>query len=394
MFATVILVVLAVAAWLSLRSAIVEIMPPADPRAAAVAPHAADVVLDRALIEFVTKRGLISDRTAEQVRDAARRAPLDARPFIFAGANYILHNSSSRAIATLEAGRRLDGRNRWIRLLLLDRYIRGKRYADAAGEFAVLNRLVSGAQSLILAELARMIADPATRDAVRQTLRRDPLLESQLLTTLARKNPDPELLFGIASPTAMVLATRPNGWGDTLIEAMVAQHRFAQARQLWARLFRIGDAAARQPLYDARLLGAPGSPPFNWNFAAGTVGAADRRAGQLFVEYYGRDNGALATQLLQLAPGRYRLGYTLAGSPGSGLAWTLSCAEQPGAAPIANTGLPPAGNAAHRYAVVFTVPASGCRGQWFRLIGNAGEFPTSVNVTISGLALQPEGSAS
>lgn len=369
-------------------------MPPADPRAAAIAPRAADVVLDRALIEFVTKRGLISTKTATDVRDAAARAPLDARPYMFAGAVAILHNDSPRAVAILEAGRRLDARNRWIRLLLLDRYIRAKRYADAAGEFAVLNRLVTGAQSPILTELARMTADPATRDAVRQTLGRDPLLETQLLTTLARKNPDPQLLFDIASPTAIASARRPNGWGETLIEGMVAQGRFGEARQVWGKLFGIAEPAARQPLYDAQLLGAPGSPPFNWTFAAGTIGAADRRGGQLAVEYYGRDNGALASQLLQLAPGQYRLGYSLAGSPGTGLAWTLSCAEQPGAAPIVNVAVPAAVPAVRRYAVAITVPASGCRAQWLRLVGNAAEFPTAVNVTISGLSLQRAGAGS
>lgn len=392
-FAAFIVLALAVVGWLSLRTAVVEIMPPADPRAAAIAPRAADVVLDRALIEFVTRRGAISPQTATQVRDAAARTPLDARPYMFAGADAIVRNRPD-AVAVLEAGRRLDGRNRWIRLLLLDRYIRAKRYADAAGEFAVLNRLVTGAQSPILAELARMTADPATRPAIKETLRRDPLLEAQLLTTLARKSPDPQLLFGLASPAAFTLATRPDGWGTALVAGMVAQGRYAEARQVWAKLFGVGAAALSQPLYDAQLAGAPGAPPFNWSLAAGTIGAAERRAGQLAVEYYGRDNGALASQLLQLAPGAYRFGYSVAGSPGTGLAWTLTCADQPTAAPLANAAVPAGGTAVKRFQLSFTVPAAGCRAQWLRLVGNAAEFPTPVNVTISGLALQPARSGS
>ena len=375
-------------ATVAVRTAAVNILPPGDPRAAVLTPRSPDVVLNNALIRWVLAKGKLDAPTLAAVGRTAQRAPLDARPYLFFGAEDILHRDGARATEVLEAGRRLDGRNRWIRLLLLDRYLRAKRYDQAAGELAVLNRLVSGAQTPILGELARMAQDPSTRDAVRQTLARDPALEADLLGTLARLDPDPQLLLGLASPSARAMARLPNGWGQSLVQAMVDRGRFTAARATWARLFGIAPDAAAQPVYDSGFYGLAGAPPFGWQFASGTIGAADPRHGQLSVEYYGRDDGILASQLLVLSPGRYRLGYALAGGAGTGLSWTLSCADQPKAAPFVSVGLPSATAAPHRFGLDFAVPASGCTAQWLRLVGTAAEFPTAVNLTISGLALR------
>lgn len=382
--------VLAVA-WLVLRASIVEIMPPGDPSAARLSPNAPDVVLDRAMMEFLTKRGTLSKATTAQAERAAQRAPLDARPYLFAGARDILRGQGAQAVRVLEAGRRLDGRERWIHLLLLDRYLRAGRYTDAVTEFAVLNRLVSGAQAPILAELVRMTLRPSTRDAVRRTLAHDPALESDLLIRLARSNPDPQLLWQLASPAARVAAGRPDGWGQALVETLVDRRQYLTARATWVTLFRVPPAAAGALLYNPAFQASRGSPPFAWQFASGTIGAADPRNGQLEIDYYGRDDGVLASQLLMLTPGRYRLAYGLAGGGGAGLSWTLSCAEQGAAAPFAQMPVPAATSQLRRITAEFTVPVSGCAAQWLRLTGATAEFPNPLNVTLSGLDLSRGG---
>lgn len=380
-------------AWLAFRTAVVEILPPADPRLGAWAGKAPDAVLDRAMLEFTAGRGAVSPATLAAVGEAAQRAPLDARPYILLATRDLIRRPDAPVIPVLEAGRRLDGRQRWIRLLLLDRYVRAGRTEDAAREFAVLARLVTSAQTPILAELARLAESPETRPAVRRALARDPALERSLLATLARSNPDPALLFSIASPTARASAGVPGGWGQALIEGMVQRRRYTAARSIWQRVYGLPTAAVAQPLYDAGLRGLPGSPPFNWSPTASAIGAVALRNGELAITYYGRDTGMLVGQLLTLQPGRYRLGYALIGGPANvrgALSWTLACADAPNAPALLDALLPAPVSTPHRYAVQFTIPAN-CRAQQLTLRGNAAEFPTEVNVAISALSLKPAG---
>lgn len=379
--------------WLALRAAAVEIMPPGDPRLRALAAAAPEAALDRAMIEFVTKRGDVSPSTLAEVGDAARRAPLDARPYMLFATRDLVRDPDASVTPMLEAGRRLDGRQRWTRLLLLDRYVRAGRIDDAAREFTVLARLVTSAQTPILAELARLATAPATRPAVRRALARDPGLEQSLLIALARADPDPALLYAIASPAAQAMAGVPGGWGQALVDGMVQRGRFAAARSVWQRVFGVPAAAAAEPLYDPGLRGLPGSPPFNWSVATGALGAVDLRRGELTITYYGRDSGALAEQLLVLRPGRYRLGYALVGGPANArgaLSWSIVCGGAPGRPALLDAPLPAPANAPRRYAAEFTVPP-GCAAQQLTLRGNAAEFPTEVNVTVSALSLRPAG---
>lgn len=386
-YALLLLISLLALGWVCLRTTLVEIMPPGDRTVAAIAGRSPDVVFDRAMVEFLEKRGMLAAPALAQVRDAAEHAPLDSRPFLFLGAEDLLQNQPARALKVFEAGQRLDPRDRWIRILLLDRYLRAHRYREAAVEMAVLNRLAAEAQAPIIAEMARMARDPATRDAVRQTLAEDPAMEESLLTTLAQNSTDPQLLLQLASPRARAIAARPNGWGQALVTSMVARGRFQAARAVWARLFHVPTAAAQQPLYNSDFQTASGQPPFAWDFSGGAAGAATPQAGQLTVDYYGRDNATLASQLLVLPAGRYKLNYTLVGSAGTGLAWTLTCADG-GTAAIGSFPVPGASGTAKHYLASFSVPASGCGAQWLRLVGIAAEFPSPVNVTLSGLSLQ------
>lgn len=370
----------------------VELMSPGDMRANLIAPNNPDVVLEQVMGEFITKRGVLSRSSMVRMEKAAVHAPLDARPYLFRAVDDVLHQNSKQVVATLEAGRRLDGRQRWIRLFLLDQYLRAGRYPQAAEQLSVLSRLVTAAQAPILSQFAQMSQAPETRDAVRETLRRDPVLEVNVLTALAHANPDPALLFSIASPRARAAAGQPNGWGQALIEALVQKGRFVQARKSWLTLFGIGADQARQSVYNPQFGGARGTPPFNWAFASGSIGAAIPRNGQLNVDYYGREDGPLASQLLVLQPGRYRLTYTLAGSTGVGLSWTVNCADQRNGTPLASIAVPQAASALQRFMGVLTVPSQGCSAQWLQLVGTAAEFPTAVSATISDVALQPVGS--
>ena len=392
-------VVLAVLAcfvgWLAFQAAAVRALPRGTPLLAQVAPDHPDAVLDQAVIALVKNRGVLSPAELAAVRRAALRAPLDARPFLILGHESLLQSRNDRAVAQLEAGQRLDARQRLIHLLLLDRYLRTDRYAAAATQFGVLARLVGSAHTPIAGALAQMSVAPDTREATRRTLRSDPRLEQSVLTALARSDTDPAAVLGLASPTALAAAGAPTGWGTALVDRMVGKGQYAAARTVWQRLHGLSDAQLASPIFDAELRGLPGTPPFNWGLASDGTGAVDLRNGTLSIDYYGRNTGELVTQLLVLRPGAYRFNFVLGGSPtaaGTTLSWSLACAGAGGRSLMTLT-VPPVAASPRKVAAAFTVPA-GCPAQRLVLAGNAGEFAAPITATIEAPTITATGPGS
>jgi hypothetical protein len=367
----------------------VQALTARSPSLTQLAPHHPDVVLSKAVVALVKQRGVLDAATLAAIRRAAVAAPLDARPFLILGHQQLLDGQGRRAVATLETGQRLDPRQRLIHLLLLDRYLRTGRYADAAAQFSVSARLVGPAQGPIATAMARMSMAPETHEAVRRTLRTDPALERAVLVALAKSDTDPAAIFALASPTARREAGDIASWGPVLVNRLVAKGHYAAARMVWQTVYGLSAAQAASPVFDAGLRKLPGSPPFNWTLVAGSLGAADIGNGSLSVDYYGRDTGDLASQLLVLRPGAYRFGFTVDGSntaAGPSLSWSLRCvtgskAELMNAA-VAGTGM------RHHVSTGFTVP-SNCPAQQLVLNGTAGEFPAPINVALRDLEMRP-----
>jgi hypothetical protein len=378
-------------AWVCVRSAMVRLLPPANSALATLAPHDPDLVLTRAAAALVRQRGILAPQTLAAVRRAAQDAPLAANAFVILGHQQLLDGQPARAVNTLEAGQRLDPRNSLVHLLLLDRYLRTGRYADAAAQFSVASRLVGPAQGAIASALAKMSLDPETSGAVRRTLQTDPGLEQAVLITLARSETAPATIFALASPDARRNAGSDGNWGPVLINRLIEGQLFAAARSVWQTIYRVPPTQARALIFDAGFKELPASAPFNWTLTAGSLGAADIRDGTLSINYYGRENGDLARQLLVLAPGSYRLAFTVEGSKtgtGPSVAWTLKCVPG-GKAELLNvvataTGTP------NRVAAAFTVP-SGCPAQQLTLVGNGGEFPAPITLTLRDLDMRAAG---
>ena len=382
-------------AWLCVRTTVVALLPPGTPAVAGIAPGSPAVTLDRATLALGQKRGLLGGphrgfdaATLASVRRAAANAPLDARPFLILGYQQLSEGKVPRATRSLEAAQRLNPRNRLVHLLLLERYLLTNRFADAAAQFSVLSRLVGQAQPTIATAMAQMLLEPTMRDAARRTLRTDPVLERSVLTALAKGSTEPDDIFALAGPVALADAGREGSWGQILVTRLVRDERFATARDVWQRIHRLPAAAVAAPLFNPSFGPVQASAPFNWTLTAGGLGAADPRAGTLTIDYYGRDSGDLARQLLVLAPGRYRLAFTtMGGKPdaASRLFWTVTCAGEGGAV-LTNVAVPTAPGT-RRAEGAFDVPA-GCSAQTLVLRGEAGEFPSPITLDIGNVAIR------
>ncbi len=378
--------------WLSFKSAMVNTLPVASSEIARFAPDDPGVVLGQTATRLVAQHGILDTQTLDAVRRAAAAAPLDARAYLILGHQQLLDNTPDRAVATLEAGQRLDPRQRLIHLLLLDRYLRTARYADAAAQFSVLARILGATQAPIATAMAQMTMAPETREAVRRTLNTDPVLERAVLIALAKSDIAPDAIFALASPAARADAAGAESWGPILVKRLVEHGQYIAARSVWQRIYGLSPAQAAMPITNAGFRATKASPPFDWALTTSSLGAADLRGGSLAIDYYGRDSGDLASQLLVLRPGRYRFAITV--DPGktdatAKLYWSLACktATSDTRAPLMT--LPVTATAKpHRIAADIAVPGT-CPTQILTLRGEAGEFPSPVSVTLRDLDLRP-----
>ena len=110
------------------------------------------------------------------------------------------------------------------------------------------------------------------------------------------------------------------------------------------------------------------------------------------MQFDARGDARLASQLLLLPPGTYRIGFTAEGEADGEnglLSWTVAC--EPRGRPIVVTEIIGVDFNPKRFDGTFTVPAAGCPGQWLRLTGTAAEFPKDQRVTIKQLRLEGGG---
>jgi hypothetical protein len=351
------------------------------------------VRIELAMNDFYLRQGRVGQANQNAAFGALAQAPLAAEPFLLAGVAALVQGDNARGDRLLAEARRRNPRLRMARLLLLDRSLVEGRTADAVAEMASLGRLIDGTDQLFTPMLAKMTLDSRTSAALVPMLRREPRLQEAVLEQLATMGADPNLIVRIASDGGTVQG-RERPWQRIVLSTLVSAGDLKRALDLWRRFAAVTERGATKGIYDGRFAGLPGPPPFNWDLAGGPVGVVDRvRNVGLQVDYYGRQDGDLASQLLMLAPGRYRLQFNAEGNAKgqtSRLIWSLSCQR----VNISLLQLPITGVTAsnRRFVGSFTIPPD-CPAQWLKLRGGSGDVADEQSVTLSALSIQPEASS-
>jgi hypothetical protein len=356
--------------------------------AAAIAPDDPRFAFALAQAQVMQNRGVVTPEVAAATRNAMARAPLADEPFLIEALEALVRRDNARAERLLIEARSRNPRARTPRLILLDRYMRSGRASEAAEEIAVLNRLIPAASNLLVPELAKFARNASTRPALTQALRSDPRLAGRVLTHLASTGADPELVTGLAAAVpGHVNDDRP--WQDALVASLVSAGDIDGAGTIWSGL--PGVRRHEGLVYDPRFEGWPGPPPFNWKLTHDKGGVAERgQGGGLQVEFYGREPASLASQLIRLPPGSYRLAARVEGDASgerARLVWRIVCG---GKTEIASLPLRNVTYAPRVVAADFTVPG-GCGVQTLRLDGVASEFPEAQSVTVSEIAIRKAG---
>jgi hypothetical protein len=343
-----------------------------------------------AMSEFTERKGSISPPRADAAIKALAQAPMADEPLFIAAAQAVIRRDNATALPLLEEARRRNPRSRLSRLLLLDQYLRAGRVADAASEMTVLARLLPEASKVLVPELARMAADPASQRALITVLRQDPDMHQAVLKHLVSANADDALILKLAREGASGTPSEPPIWPAMLMHNLVQRGDVGRAQELWRQL---GGAKPPEGLvYNGRFKQDAALPPFNWALDTTPAGVAEigRKPG-LQVEYYGRQRAALASQLLTLSPGTYRLQFEAEGNTsgeGSRLAWEISCAGS--SASLGRAEMVGIDYDRKKLSLRFAVPRTGCNAQWLRLVGEPAEFPKTQNVLITNLDIRAE----
>jgi hypothetical protein len=169
------------------------------------------------------------------------------------------------------------------------------------------------------------------------------------------------------------------------MQTLTGAGNYEQARRDWAAVSGV-DLARAGPLFDPQFTDDSTPPPFNWSLGSSSAGVSERKpGGGLHLIAYGHDQGSLASQLLLLQPGAYRIGLEAPGFAPTGgmIRLSVTCSGS-------NAGLlsVPLDQLVQRDAS-FSVPA-GCPAQTLAIEGTVSDMPQQHEVTIRAIRLSRE----
>jgi hypothetical protein len=315
---------------------------------------------------------------------AATKDPLSPEPFLVRGVEAQLAGDQRVAVQAFLGARWRDPRSLPARYFLAGAYFGGGDAAKGLTEIATLARLVPTGVGGLAPYVASYARDRSNWPQLRALFRSDPGIADGTFSVLSADAANADLILALADRRSLKADT---SWVQNLLGAVVAAGEPRKARQIWADLSHVH---SQELLFDPTFVRGDVPPPFNWRMASSTVGLAERRpGGGLHAIFYGQEDGVLASQLLLLPPGTYRLSIRASGdlSAAGALQWRLICSAT--SAPIASTGF--AAAAARGWS--FAVPPT-CEAQSLELAGTSADIPRQVDVTVLEVKLsrdQPNG---
>lgn len=321
------------------------------------------------------RRPIPSSAFAE-ITDAARKDPLAPEPFLVRGVQAGLAGDAVTAQRAFEAAQWRDPRSMPAAYFLADRYFRSGDVKHGLQEVAALARLSPEGGAAAVPYVAQYAISPVNWPALRELFAANPGLAQRVLIALASNAQTVPAALALAGPDTAA----NQQWMLILVNTLVTAGDYPRAYDAWVRLAS-GRARQGELVHDLSFDDTIAPPPFNWQLTSSTVGLAERqKGGRLHVLYYGNEDGSLATQLLLLQAGQYRLSLRLFGDPARAhaLTWSIWCDKAP--QPISSITLDLAATRGWQFAV----PA-GCSAQWLKLSGTSTDMGQQVDVSIGGL---------
>jgi hypothetical protein len=324
-------------------------------------------------------RRAVTPAAFAMIKDAAVKAPLAPEPFLVRGVQAQLAGDGETAQHAFEAAQWRDPRSLPAAFFLADRYFRSGNVSHGLRQVAALARLSPDGGTAAVPYLVQYASSPANWPALRALFRSNSQLARPVLVALASNHATVPAVLALADPSDK---GNPE-WLVPLVDTLIKAGDYAEAHAIWGRTAG-RSAGQNELLHDATFNDRSAPPPFNWQLTSATVGVAERQPrGRLHVVFYGSEDGTLASQLLLLQRGSYRLSMQLLGdrARAHALTWSLWCDKA--AQPLASVTL----DLAAARGWQFEVPA-GCAAQWLKLSGTSGDMQQQSDLSIERLKLQ------
>lgn len=315
--------------------------------------------------------------------DAASKEPLASEPFLARGVQAELAGHGAVAQRAFEAAQWRDPRSLPAAYFLADRYFSTGDTRRGLREITALSRLSPNGPLRVGPYLAAYARNPANWPVLRALFASNPPLADPALIALASNVETAPAVVALAGPRQ-----RPGDalWLGTLLKTLIQAGQYVQARAVWTKV-AVVQVRPGELLHDATFSDRSSPGPFNWVLTSSPVGLAERQpGGRLHVIFYGQEDGFLASQLLLLPSGSYRLSTELLGDRARArvLTWSVWC-EKATAAIAAGTLDSIAARGLH-----FEVPA-GCPAQWIKLGASSSDMPHQIDITIAAVKLERVG---
>lgn len=321
----------------------------------------------------------LAEGRLQAAQDHARRvlanSPLRGQAFRILAQVADRRGDAAQALRLYQIAARRAPRDLPSRAWLAQYYLRQGRHADALTQIDDMLRMAPQRASAIVPVLVRLASDPAFAVALAQKLAARPPWREGVLAAL--RNPqtgNPE-----AAGRIMEMLQAQGGLSEPeykdWLDSLIAQGRWGEAYARWAS--RVDKPGGRLPLlYNGDFRQPPSDVGFDWRtqripgVLLDFVPMAGVRGQAAYFSFLDRrvPEGGLG-QPLMLLPGRYRLTFRARAAAlrsEMGLQWQLVCA---GPAGVLARSDPLQGDMGWRtFQLQFEVPASGCPGQWLRLV--------------------------
>jgi hypothetical protein len=320
----------------------------------------------------------IGEKTFALIDDAATKAPLSSEPFLVRGVQAQTHGDQETAKRAFLAAQWRDPRSLPAAYFLANYYFRVGDTLSGLKQTAVVARLSPNGVDAVAPFVAAYAQDRANWPKMRVLFRSQPALENPILLALARNPRNADAILAIADADHRM---PDSAWLPILLTSMVASGDYRRARAIWSSVG--GGSAGNALVFDTAFSTPAPPPPFNWTLASSTIGLAERQAGnRLHAIFYGNEDGVLASELLLLPAGAYRLQMQLVGEPvhPEALSWSIRCDKAPD--PVVSIAVDQAASKGWS----FQVPPN-CPAQWLELSGRSGDIAQQSDVTITGFSL-------
>lgn len=324
-------------------------------------------------------------RAADYARAAIRRDPTLGTPFRVLGFIADANGDRAAARALITHAELLSRRDLPTQLWLIDDAVARSDMKGALTHFDTALRTSLLAPTVLFPVLGKALSEPEIVDALAGTLAARPSWRDRFLADAIDKSPELAGLVRLSDQLRMRRTPLDAAQQRQLLNRLTEARAFGLVARM--RPSAVPGAALGQAVIDPGFDADTGIFPFAWTLTE-QDGLSARREGATegatalrlaFRADIGR-GGELARQLLVLKPGRYRLqwlgGHDAPDALGAPV-WSVSCADGPPRSLL--SGDMAVGAGTQRGSGEFTVPASGCQGQWLGLAARASTKPGGLN---------------